>query len=128
MSSSKSILVVEDEKALTGAISRKLDNSGYKVFTARTADEAVGILEAEEGIALVWLDHYLLGNFTGLDFVAKMKSNEKWAGLPIFVVTSSGAYDNKQIYLSLGVNNYYVKSNQTLESIVQDVRDYMDKE
>ena len=119
----KNILVVEDEKPLLKAIQTKLELSGFAVVTARTAEQAFGLLEDIEKIDIIWLDHYLLGKESGLDLVVKIKANEKYKNVPIFIVSNTASEDKVRNYISLGVNKYYVKANHRLDDIINDIDD-----
>lgn len=127
MNEVKNILVVEDEKPLQEAIRIKLEKGGFSVVTARTVDQAWGLLEDINDIAVVWLDHYLLGKENGLDLVIKIKNDEKFKNIPIFVVSNTATQDKVKSYIALGVNNYYTKSNYRLDQIIKDINDYLDK-
>jgi response regulator of citrate/malate metabolism len=79
-------------------------------------------------IDAVWLDHYLLGEKTGLDFVAKLKSKKsKWTKIPIFVVSNTASNTNMQSYLRLGVNVYSVKAEHRLDEIANDIKLFLNK-
>ncbi len=116
-----SVLVVEDERALADIIKRKIELSGYQAATASTVEEALKNLENSNSIGVVWLDHYLLGQGNGLDLVVKMKARPEWAKIPIFVVSNTASAEKRLSYLHLGVNEYYVKAEHTLEEIVSAV-------
>ncbi len=119
----KIILVVEDERSLAEAIRIKLENSGFAVTVARTAEQALNYLEDLERIDAIWLDHYLLGKENGLDIVFALKGNDcKWKQIPIFVVSNTATVDKVQSYMQLGVNKYYVKSNYRLDAIIEDLK------
>lgn len=118
----KTILVVEDEKPLLGAISVKLEKEGFQVVTARTAEQAYNLLEDSVKIDAIWLDHYLLGKENGLDLVIKIKNDEKYKAIPIFIVSNTASADKIKSYINLGVNKYYVKSNYRLDKIISDIR------
>lgn len=121
------ILVVEDEKPLVDAISAKLRRSGFDVVTARTVTQATAYMEDLLSIDIVWLDHYLLGQATGLDFVATIKGdNSPWRQVPIFVVSNTASPDKVQTYLRLGVNKYYTKSDYRLDGIISDIKLYLE--
>ncbi len=123
MDKANTILVVEDEKPLQLAIHRKLTNEGFDVVTARSVEQARGYLEDVAGIVGIWLDHYLLGTETGLDFVARLKQKgSKWNSLPIFVVSNTASPDKAQSYLRLGVNGYFTKSEFRLDDIILEIR------
>lgn len=119
----KTILVVEDEKPLLEAVRIKLEKSGFAVVTARTAEQAYGLLEDIGKIDVIWLDHYLLGKENGLDLVIKLKSHEQYKNIPIFIVSNTASADKVKSYINLGVNKYYIKANYRLDSIISDIRD-----
>lgn len=124
----KIVLVIEDERPLVQVIQKKLEISGFDVVTARTIDQGLSYMEDIEGIAAVWLDHYLLGEKTGLDFVAKLKSPEsKWKEIPIFVVSNTASSTNLQSYIRLGVNKYSVKADHKLEEVVSDIKNFLEE-
>ncbi len=118
------ILVVEDELPLLEAVKTKLTLNNFEVVTARTAEQAFHYLENME-IHALWLDHYLLGKENGLDIVNKVKGNEKYKTIPIFVVSNTASSDKVQTYINLGVSKYYVKSDCRLENIVDDIKNYL---
>ena len=121
----KKILVVEDEKSLLGAIRSKLEKREVVTFGAVSVEQALGFMSTEK-IDAIWLDHYLLGKENGLDFVAKVKQNEQWKNIPIFLVSNSTTLDKVSSYLALGVNKYYTKSDFKLEEIISDVINYVE--
>lgn len=122
----KNVLVVEDERPLSDAIKSKLEKSGFGVVTARSVEQAMAYFSEAVKIDAIWLDHYLLGSESGLDFVAKIKQDDSaWKKIPIFVVSNTASADKVQSYLRLGVNKYYTKSDHKLEEIINDIRDYL---
>ena len=116
------ILVVEDEKPLQEAIRIKMEKSDFEVVTARAVDQALGLMEDLTQVDVIWLDHYLLGRENGLDFVAKLKNNEKWKTIPIFVVSNTASADKVKTYLKLGVEKYYTKADFRLDSIIEEIK------
>lgn len=119
----KVILVVEDEKPLLEAVRIKLEKEGFSVTTARTAEQAYNLLEDLEKIDVIWLDHYLIGKENGLDLVVKIKSQDEYKNIPIFIVSNTASSDKVKSYINLGVNKYYIKSNYRLDCIIADIRD-----
>jgi len=118
----QSILIVEDEAALRKAISISLKNKGYEVLMATSAEEALNALEAaRNGVDAVWLDHYLLNNETGMDFLKKMKSSEKYKQMPVFVVSNSVDDRKVQAYYLMGIEKYYIKAENSLDTIIDDI-------
>ncbi len=121
------ILVVEDELPLQAAIRIKLESMGLIVVTARTIQQAFEYLKEVPTIDAVWLDHYLIGNGSGLDFVAQMREGS-YPELPIFVISNSIDHEKITSYLRLGVNKYYTKTECRLIDIATDIRDYLNRD
>jgi CheY-like chemotaxis protein len=122
------ILVVEDEQPLLEAIRTKLEQEGFSVLTARSVAQATEYLGSVPKISFVWLDHYLLGKETGLDFVGRLKENPQWKTIPIFVVSNTATPDKIQSYLHLGAEKYYAKVSNRLDGIVEDMKRFLDGE
>ena len=124
----KTILVIEDERPLVQIIQAKLERVGFDVVTARTVDQGLDYLEEVDAIDAVWLDHYLPGEKTGLDFVAQLKkSGSKWAKIPIFVVSNTASSGNLRSYLRLGVDKYSVKAEHRLDEITNDLKLFLNQ-
>ncbi len=134
----KTILVIEDERSLLLAIKIKLEKNDFKVITSRSVERAFSTpikkitlssvelalkhLEELEQVDAIWLDHNLLGEEDGLDFVTKFKANGgKWSTVPIFVVSNTASADLVKTYKKLGVNHYYVKAEFRLEKIIEEI-------
>ena len=125
---SKVILVLEDERPLLEVIKTKLEKNDFEVVTARSADQAMNYLKDKVQVDAVWLDHYLLGKESGLDFVAKMKHDgSAWRQIPIFVVSNTASSDKVQSYLRLGVKKYFTKVDYRLDQIVADIKAFLEK-
>ncbi len=126
MQNKEKILVVEDELPLLGAIRDKLVKSGFEVVTARSFQQAKNHMQDIKGIDVIWLDHYLLGKETGLDFIAWCKSdNSPYKHIPFFVVSNTASPDKVQSYLRLGAQKYYVKAEKRLDTIIEEINSYL---
>ena len=134
----KIILVIEDERALLKAIKMKLEKNNFHVITSRSVERAftppiedvtissvkiaLEHLEELEQVDVIWLDHDLLGDEDGLDFVTKFKANGgKWSEVPIFVISNTASSDLVKTYAKLGINKYFVKAEHRLESIIKEI-------
>lgn len=119
----KKILVVEDETTLLKAIKSKLKKNSLEVSSARSVEGATKILKKSEKIDAIWLDHYLLGKEDGLDFIKKIKKQDKWKNIPVYVVSNTTTPEKVKSYKSLGIDKYYTKSDFRLEEIIDDILD-----
>mgnify|MGYP002624598174 CR=1 FL=1 len=116
------VLVVEDEQPLSKVIRQKFEQKGVSVVVSRTVEQSLEYLAEIDTIRVIWLDHYLLGQESGLDFVGRIKANDSpWKSIPIFVVSNTATAEKVNTYIELGVEHYYTKSDNRLDDIVSEV-------
>lgn len=127
MPENKTALVLEDEIPLQNAIKLKLSKNGFDVVTARNVEQALNHLNDIAQVDIIWVDHYLLGGETGLDFVVELKNNKKWKDIPILVVSNTASDDKIKSYLALGVEKYYAKSEFRLDTIIAEINSIIKK-
>lgn len=119
----KTILVVEDERALQSAIKTMLERQKFTVLTASTASKALELLN-ETKVDAIWLDHYLIGDQNGLDLVTKLKAEDSpWKKIPVIVVSNSSSPQKVNSYLELGVTEYLSKSDYKLDDIIKKFKE-----
>ncbi len=121
-SSQLKIIIIEDELPLLEIIKSESEKAGFEVVSARTVDQAIEYLKKISDIKGIWLDHYLIGKGSGLDFVYIIKQNEQWKNIPLFVVSNTASPDKKQAYLKLGATKFFTKSDHTLRDIIEDMK------
>lgn len=114
---SKKILIIEDDTFLQGLAANKLGDAGFDVTTASDGDEAVTEL-AKEKFNCILLD-LMLPDISGFDILKSIRETSK--SLPVIVF--SNLSDDKDIKkaLDLGATDYLVKSNFTLEELVEKI-------
>ncbi|MEK7610227.1 MAG: response regulator [Patescibacteria group bacterium] len=120
------VLILEDDMLLLRAIEDKLTREGFRILTSRTFEQAFTQLALPDTVVdLVWLDHYLLGKETGLDFLAKLRSEPRWHETPVFIVSNSANPEMVRQYQALGISRYYTKSDFRLEQIADDIKKFL---
>ncbi len=125
MENGKTILVVEDEKALLNVICSRLSKFGFNVLTATSVEEGMKINSEWKNIDAIWLDHYLPNGKTGLDFVAYLFKSGG-VRIPIFIVTNSEDPAHQKEYAETGmVKGYYLKPNYRLDEIIQQIINHL---
>jgi len=117
----KTVLVLEDESSLSGSIKTKLELQGFDVVAVDSADQALDFLNNGLKIDAVWLDHYVIGKKSGLDFATELRQNKLWKNVPIFVVSNTVSPDKIQAYRDLKVCGFYTKVNYRLDQIIEEI-------
>jgi DNA-binding response OmpR family regulator len=104
---SEAILVVDD-KPVSQRLSRiLLINEGYKVITAAGAEEAMELLRGfRPDLALIQV-HLL--DAGGLEWIRRLKQDERMSGVPILAAASKGAPPDEQRAIEAGCDAYIGK-------------------
>ncbi len=115
----KRLLLIEDDKQLSVMYAQKFKKAGFSV--SMTGDGQTGIQMAIGGdFDLVVLDLMLPG-LSGVEVLELIRSNIKTTKLPVIVYTNSCDKKNKQKCLSYGADEFVLKINSTLDSLVKTI-------
>lgn len=118
----KRILVLEDEVPLSKALCIKLEAEGYETLPALNGEEALNIIAKQKKIDLAILD-LVTPRIDGFGVLAKVK--ERYEHLPVFVVSNLSQKEDMEKALEMGASKYFVKSNISLSSIVDEAREVL---
>jgi two-component system, response regulator PdtaR len=87
------VLVVEDEFLIRQVLQIELEDAGYEVILADSADAAIAILEARADIHLVFTDIDMPGSMDGLKLAACVR--DRWP--PIHIIITTGKARPREI-------------------------------
>jgi two-component system phosphate regulon response regulator PhoB len=102
-----SLLIVEDEEALTLLLRYNLEAAGYDVETVMRGDEAETRLK-EHIPDLVILD-WMLPGLSGIELCRRLRARPDTKQLPIIMLTARGEESERVRGLSTGADDYIVK-------------------
>ncbi|WP_288016819.1 response regulator [Blastomonas sp.] len=107
------VLIVEDDVRNVYSLTSVLEPRGVIAKIARNGQEALDMLEAsadgaDKPIDLVLMD-VMMPVMDGLTAVRAMRSNPKWAKLPVIMLTAKAMPDDQQNCLDAGANDYMAK-------------------
>ncbi|KPJ73141.1 hypothetical protein AMJ52_04305 [candidate division TA06 bacterium DG_78] len=127
MSQAKRIVVIDDEEDILDFVSRVLTDGGYKVFTAKNAEDGIEVMKKEE-IDLLLLD-IMLPKIDGWEVIKIMKADEKMKKIPVAMLTARLDSHDKIIGLREGAVDYICKpfTADDLLSRVNDMFKYMEE-
>ena len=84
------VLVVEDEPLLLMMATDLVEEAGFEAVEARSADQAVEILQERKDIRIVFTDIDMPGSMNGMRLAAMVR--DRWP--PIEIIITSGAVTN----------------------------------
>ncbi|ACM64579.1 TPA: chemotaxis response regulator CheY [Campylobacter lari] len=117
------LLVVDDSSTMRRIIKNTLVRLGHKdVLEAEHGVEAWDLLSQNDDIKVLITD-WNMPEMNGLELVKKVRAEEKYADMPIIMVTTEGGKAEVITALKAGVNNYIVKpfTPQVLKEKLEDV-------
>ena len=112
MHSDKYILLIEDDKVDALAVRKALKDTGIanKLTHSSNAQAAIDYLLTPEGanVGLILLD-LNMPMMNGLEFLEARKTEPKFAGIPLVVLTTSRNEADVKSSYELGISGYIVK-------------------
>ena len=105
--SAKTILVVEDEKAIRDMIGFSLRRAGFTIVEAENCRAArAALVDARPDLAIV---DWMLPDQSGLEFTRQLKREAEHAELPIIMLTARAEEGDKVAGLEGGADDYVTK-------------------
>jgi two-component system response regulator RegX3 len=108
------ILIVEDEKSFSEALSFLLKKEGFEVSVAENGREAIDIFH-KEGADLVLLD-LMIPEVSGTEVCRIIRTTSQ---VPIIMVTAKDAEIDKVVGLELGADDYVTKPYSSRELLAR---------
>jgi len=122
----KSILLAEDDRFLRRACETKLKQAGFNVRVAVDGEEAL-TMAREQSPDLLLLD-LLMPRRDGLSVLATLRGDPKTKEIPVVIMSNSSKDLERQKAASLGVVDYWIKSNLSLQELCDRVSDLLHKQ
>ncbi len=113
----KTIMLVEDERAVRELVVYILDSAGFTVIEAAKTSDAMALL-AHHLPDLILLDWMLPGS-SGVEFTRRLKRMEQYQTIPIILLTARGSEEDKVRGLNAGADDYITKPFSTRELIAR---------
>lgn len=122
-SNSKRILLIEDEPVFVEMFSKALLDAGYSVTTERDGQKGFNRIQ-NETFDLIITDH-LLPSVSGREIIEKLRSDERFVALPIFLLTASLEEEEVRAMQESGaVNRSFLKTQITPTELATVVNDF----
>jgi CheY-like chemotaxis protein len=110
------VLIVEDEILVRQVVQMELEEAGYEVMVADSADAAIAILEARADIHLVFTDIDMPGSMDGLRLAACVR--DRWP--PVHLILTTG----KDRPLEIPANALFIPKPYVGRTVVDAIRTF----
>ena len=112
------ILIVDDEETLCEVLKLNLENEGYDVDIAFSAEQALSL--DLKNYSLILLD-IMMGEIGGIKMAKMLKANVTTADIPIIFCTARDSEDDMVMGLNLGADDYITKP-YTIRNVIARVK------
>ena len=110
------ILVVDDEEDLCEILKFNLENEGYEVDTANSAEEALKMDLPQYQLLLL---DVMMGEISGFRMANMLKKDKKTAQIPIIFITAKDTENDTITGFNLGADDYISKPFSLREVMVR---------
>ncbi len=115
---SKRILIVDDEETLCEVLKLNLENEGFDVDYALSAEQALNYNLCN--YALILLD-IMMGEMSGIKMAKLLKADVSTSQIPIIFCTARDSEDDMVMGLNIGADDYITKP-YTIRNVVARVK------
>lgn len=112
------ILIVDDEETLCEVLKLNLENEGYDVDIAFSAEQA--LTYDLKSYSLILLD-IMMGEISGIKMAKMLKADVTTAEIPIIFCTARDSEDDMIMGLNLGADDYIMKP-YTIRNVIARVK------
>jgi len=114
------ILLVEDDNSLATVYVDRLEAEGFEVKRVENGEDALAAAESFQP-DLVLLD-VMMPEINGFDVLDILRNTPKTANLKVIMLTALSQESDKERAMSLGVDDYLVKSQIVIADVIDRIR------
>lgn len=115
----KKILVIDDDQFFAKTLGAALPKDKYELIAAADGEEGLAKLKSEKP-NLIILD-LMMPKLDGTAFLKKLQESTDLPKVPILVSSNLSSVKKISDVMAMGAVGYVIKSDESLESIVQDI-------
>jgi DNA-binding response OmpR family regulator len=115
MTTTKRILLVEDDRFLRRACEASLRQRGFTVIAAADGEEGLRQARAERP-DLILLD-LLMPKLAGVEVLRALKADPEAKSIPVLILSNSSRAQDVSEVISLGAVDYWVKADLSLKEL-----------
>lgn len=115
----KKILIIEDDDFLRSLAVTKLQSSNFIVDSASNGQD--GLTKIQSSIPDLLILDLMLPVMSGFDVLRAVRNEPTLKNLPVIVFSNMGEEKDIKTCLDLGITDYMIKSNFTLDELVEKI-------
>lgn len=117
------IVVAEDDKLISGSLCEALKTAGFNPVPAYDGEEAIA--KAKEVKPQLMLLDIMMPKLDGISVLWELKALPETADISVIVLTNIGDVETISKIVEAGAVDYLLKSDQSVDDIIQKVKDVL---
>jgi DNA-binding response OmpR family regulator len=119
----KKILLVEDDEALANVYVTRLEAEGFQIKRVPNGEDALASAIAYRP-DLILLD-VMMPRINGFDVLDILKNTPETANMRIIMLTALSQDTDKQRAMTMGVDDYLVKSQVVIADVIAKIKEHL---
>lgn len=120
------VLLVEDDNNLREIYQARLTAEGYDIVTAQNGEEALVVAKQNKPDLII--SDVMMPRISGFEMLDILRNTDELKHTKVIMLTALGQTDDQKRANSLGADRYLVKSQVTLEDIVNAAKELLDED
>jgi chemosensory pili system protein ChpA (sensor histidine kinase/response regulator) len=119
------VIIVEDDPMISEIYQRKFSESGFEVFPAANAEQALDLARAEN-VDLIMTD-LIMPKMDGFQLIEAIRNEGYDKKIKIIVTSNLSEKEDREKAMRLGANGFVAKSDYSPSELVREIQRLMDQ-
>lgn len=124
-SSTKKILLVEDNTYVSRMYERAFRLHGYTIDVVSDGEKALAFLSVTNPPPAVIVLDVAMPHMNGFELLKRIREQKKFDAVPAIILTNSFSEEASDRFLSAGADAFFIKINITAKELVEKVESWI---
>jgi two-component system alkaline phosphatase synthesis response regulator PhoP len=115
----KTILIIEDDRLLSGVLKNKLTHAGFSVLTASDGEEGLEMSITKKP-DLILLD-IIMPKMNGIDMLKKLREDAWGKSVPVLLLTNDDNPEHVKETLQDNATDYLIKTDWDINAVIERI-------
>lgn len=119
------VVCAEDDKLISTSLIEGFKSAGFEAIPAYDGEQALEVIKQEKPDVAI-LD-IMMPKLDGIGVVWELKADPEIANTPVVMLTNLSDTDTVSKILEAGVTDYLLKSEQSIDQVVEKVKEVLNR-
>lgn len=119
------VILAEDDKLISASLVQAFTDAGFEAHPAYDGEEALAV--AKEIHPDIMVLDIMMPKLDGISVLWELKANPDLAKVPVVMLTNMSDADTISKIMEAGCTDYLLKSDQSVDQIVQKIKEVLSR-